>query len=41
MNIYEGFGCIKFADGSMYEGQTMDGLYNGKGRMTHVNGDIY
>ena len=41
MNIWEGFGIIKFADGSLYEGQTRDGLYNGKGRMTHINGDIY
>jgi len=41
LTIWEGFGIIKFIDGSVYEGQTIDGLYNGKGRMTHANGDIY
>jgi hypothetical protein len=41
MNIWEGFGIIKFHDGNTYEGQTKNGLYNGRGRMTHANGDIY
>jgi hypothetical protein len=36
-----GIGIIKFEDGSLYEGQTTDGLFNGMGRMTHANDDIY
>jgi hypothetical protein len=39
--IWEGLGTIKFADGSKYQGQTKAGLFEGKGRMTHANGDIY
>lgn len=38
---FRGFGTIKFPDGSIYQGQTENGLFNGKGRMTHANGDIY
>jgi hypothetical protein len=40
-NEIEGLGTIKFADGSLYQGMTKHGLFNGKGRMTHTNGDIY
>ena len=39
--IWEGFGIIKFPDGSLYQGQTSNEIFNGKGRMTHANGDIY
>lgn len=41
MKIWRGIGTIKYPNGSVYQGQTMDGLYNGKGRLTHSNGDIY
>ena len=34
-------GVIKFPDGSTYAGQTSNKQFNGKGRMTHANGDIY
>lgn len=37
---YEGIGTIKFADGSLYQGQFRDMQFNGKGRLTHSNGDI-
>lgn len=39
--VWEGLGTINFADGSVYQGQTKNGLFNGKGRMKHSNGDIY
>ena len=38
---WKGFGTIMFDDGSKYQGQTADGLFNGVGRMEHANGDIY
>jgi len=38
---WEGLGVIKFKDGSKYEGFTKNKMLNGKGRMTHANGDIY
>ena len=41
MKVWLGYGVIKHADGSMYEGQTKNGLYNGRGRLTHADGDIY
>lgn len=37
----EGLGTIVFKDGSKYQGQTKNGMFNGKGRMNHLNGDIY
>ena len=39
--VWEGLGTLKFADGSRYQGQAKNGLFNGVGRMTHANGDIY
>ena len=38
---FEGLGTISYPDGSLYQGQTKNGLFHGKGRMTHANGDIY
>ena len=38
---WEGLGTIRFADGSVYQGQTKNGLMNGRGRIKHENGDIY
>ena len=38
---WQGLGEIKFSDGSCYQGQTQNKLFNGKGRMNHSNGDIY
>ena len=32
---------MRFPDGSVYQGQTENGKFNGSGRMTHPNGDIY
>ena len=37
--IWEGIGIIQFPDGSTYHGMTKNGQFNGKGRMTHANGD--
>jgi hypothetical protein len=39
--IWEGLGIIKFVDGSLYQGMTKNEMFNGKGRMTHANSDIY
>jgi hypothetical protein len=36
-----GLGVQLWPDGSKYEGMWKDGKFNGKGRMTHANGDIY
>ena len=41
MKTWEGLGTIKYKDGSVYSGFTFNQLYNGKGRLTHANGDIY
>lgn len=30
-----------FVDGSIYEGEFKDDLYNGKGRLIHADGDVY
>jgi hypothetical protein len=30
-----------FKDGSVYEGLTKNNKFNGKGRLTHSNGDYY
>ena len=30
-----------FKDGSVYEGLTKNNKFNGKGRLTHANGDYY
>ena len=38
---WTGVGCLKFKDGSMYQGFTANKKIHGKGRMTHANGDIY
>ena len=36
-----GLGEIKFADGTIYQGQVQSRLIHGKGRMVKVNGDTY
>lgn len=36
-----GFGVIVFPDKSKYEGFTENSVFEGVGRMTHANGDIY
>jgi len=38
---WEGIGEIKLENGALYQGQTKNQKYNGKGRLTHPNGDIY
>ena len=40
-DTFEGMGTMKFKDGSKYQGMSHNQLFNGKGRMTHANGDIY
>lgn len=30
-----------FADGTMYTGMTANGLFNGKGKLVHSNGDVF
>lgn len=39
--IWEGFGMIKFSDGALYQGQSQGQKFEGKGRMTHPNGDVF
>jgi len=41
MKVWEGIGAIKFADGALYQGITKDKKFDGPGRMTHRNGDIF
>lgn len=41
MKTWEGLGTIKFKDGSVYEGFTANQKFNGKGRLTQANGDLY
>jgi len=38
---WEGLGEIKFNDGSLYQGMVKNKTFNGPGRMTHQNGDIF
>ena len=38
---WRGFGTIKYADGSKYQGQSEHGKFEGKGRKTETNGDFY
>ena len=40
-DVFDGLGTIKFKDGSVYRGQTKDGLFHGKGHMVYSDGDIY
>ncbi len=41
MQHWEGIGIIKFPDGSTFQGMTKNKLFDGKGRMTHSNGDVF
>lgn len=41
MKIYEGLGELRYADGSFYQGFTRNRKYNGRGRLTYSNGDVY
>ena len=41
MKTWEGLGHIKFKDGSEYQGFTAKEKFNGRGRMTQPNGDVY
>ena len=38
---WSGLGCIKFKDGGIYRGQTVNGAFEGKGQMIYPDGDIY
>ena len=38
---WEGLGELKMKDGSLYQGFISNRLYNGKGRLTSANGDIF
>lgn len=40
-SMRDGLGVQLWPDGSKYEGMWRSGKCNGKGRMTHANGDIY
>jgi len=41
MKTWEALGSLKFRDGSIYEGFTTKEMFNGKGRLTQANGDLY
>ena len=36
-----GFGTLKYKDGSMYEGHFIEGLKHGQGKMSHRDGTVY
>ena len=36
-----GYGEISWSDGSLFEGQWTNDLYNGIGRLIHADGDVY
>lgn len=40
-NVRKGFGRQKYEDGSVYEGNWLNSLHNGKGRLTLPNSDFY
>jgi hypothetical protein len=37
----DGLGVQLYPDGARFEGQFVDGLFQGKGKMTQANGDVY
>ena len=39
--MWEGIGIVTYTDGAEYLGFTKNKKFNGRGRLTHQNGDIY
>ena len=40
-DIKQGFGIMRWPDGTVYEGLWMNNLYNGRGKLYHASGDLY
>lgn len=40
-NIKQGYGIMKWPDGTVYEGLWENNLYNGRGKLYHASGDLY
>ena len=41
MKTWCGLGELRYADGTHYQGFTVNGRYQGRGRLTYPNGDVY
>jgi len=39
--VMDGFGVLKWPEGSVYQGQFANDKMCGRGRMTQANGDVY
>jgi hypothetical protein len=40
-NIKQGYGIMRWPDGTVYEGLWENNLYNGRGKLYHASGDLY
>ena len=40
-NVKQGYGVMKWPDGTIYEGLWDNNLYNGRGKLYHASGDLY
>ncbi len=40
-NVKQGYGVMKWPDGTVYEGLWENNLYNGRGKLYHASGDLY
>ena len=40
-NVKQGYGIMKWPDGTIYEGLWENNLYNGRGKLYHASGDLY
>ena len=40
-NKKDGLGIQLYPDGAKYEGMFRDGLFQGRGKMSQANGDVY
>jgi hypothetical protein len=41
MNIFNTKGIFYYGDGSVYQGNFKSGVYEGEGKLTWKNGDVY
>jgi len=40
-NVKQGYGIMRWPDGTVYEGLWDNNLYNGRGKLYHASGDLY
>ena len=40
-NVKQGYGIMRWPDGTVYEGLWKSNLYNGRGKLYHASGDLY